>query len=158
MNSLNIKSTAYRWLIAGLIMPVLILAGTAGAQVNNELDREYISPEEMVSLSKNMKFDEAVDLLNEYAQRYTGRFIVDRTNTTEEIGIPINYQYWKEVLQYMADVKGLQIVETPRFLEIIEGEQTGAPEGTGKQEMAKEIDFSSREVRIKAIFFEGNKP
>ncbi|MCW9706815.1 type II secretion system protein GspD [Fodinibius salsisoli] len=140
-------------------MPVLILAGTAGAQVNNELEREYISPKELVSLSKNMMFDEAVDLLNEYAQQYSGRFIVDRTNTTEEIGIPINNRYWKEVLQYMADVKGLQVVETPRFLEIIEGEQTGATEGkrTGKQEILKEIDFSSREVRIKAIFFEGNK-
>ncbi|SMO85169.1 type IV pilus assembly protein PilQ [Fodinibius sediminis] len=133
--------------------------GSAVAQVGREAPvREYTSPEELVSLSKNMTFDEAVDLLNEYAQRYADKVIVDRTKTTAEIGVPINKVYWKDVLQYIADVQGYQVVETPRFYEVIAmegaGEYTGG-NGPASEEMS--LDFGSREVRIKAVFFEGNK-
>jgi type IV pilus assembly protein PilQ len=122
--------------------------------------REYVNPDEMISLSKNMTFDEAIDLLNEYSQKYVGKFIVDRTNTTEEIGIPVSKIHWREVLLYIADVQGLQVVESARYFEIREpqqSEQNRSMAGTSLAPEETPVDFGSREVRIKAIFFEGNK-
>lgn len=142
----------------------IINVSPAIAQDENELPvREYTSPEEMVSMSKDMRFDEAIDLLNEYAQRYASKVIVDRTNTTQEIGIPISKVHWKEALQYIADVQGLQVVDTPRFLEV--RQPVGQQQMTGNManrvgqtvEEKLPVNFGSREVRIKAIFFEGNK-
>lgn len=102
--------------------------------------------------------DEAIDLLNEYAQKYAGKFIVDRTNTTDPIGIPVNQVYWKEVLLYLTDVQGLQVVESDRFLEINEHEgDIHEAESDSGSIVQRTLDFGSREVRIKAVFFEGNK-
>lgn len=162
MKTINkrIKYTLFIAVVVCSLSP--FFAFDAKAQVNKEAPvREYTSPEEMVSLSKTMTFDEAVDLLNEYAQRYADKFIVDRTNTTDEIGIPISNVHWKEALLYIADVQGLVIMESARFFEIREPEvDQQAYRGTsktGKEVEELPVDFSSREVRIKAIFFEGNK-
>jgi len=161
METIVIKRVKYTLFIAMLLTAVLVLSiHSAKAQVNKETPvREYVNPAEMVSLSKNMKFNEAIEVLNEYAQRYAGKFIVDRTNTKAEIGIPINKIQWKDALQYIVDVQGLQIVETPRFFEVKVPEtqqKPGEPVMT-KQDEEKPLNFRSREIRIKAIFFEGNK-
>lgn len=121
-------------------------------------ETEFVSPQELVSLSKEMRFDEAIDLLNEYAQRYAGKFIVDRTNTRQPIGIPINQIYWKDVLLYLTDIQGLQVVDSDRFIEIVEYEESVhiTKRDSGKIEGIP-LNFGSREVRIRAVFFEGNR-
>lgn len=161
METIVIKRVKYTLFIATLLSALLAISiHSAKAQVNREAPvREYVSPAEMVSLSKNMKFSEAIDVLNEYSQRYAGKFIVDRTNTEAEIGIPINKIQWKDALQYIVDVQGLQIVESPRFFEIKQPEIQQKPDQPviTKQDNEKPLNFGSREIRIKAIFFEGNK-
>lgn len=163
METKVIKRVKYTLFIVVVLSLLALLAQSTEAQVRKEAPvREYVNPEELVSLSKDMKFDEAIDLLNEYAQRFSGKVIVDRTNTTEEIGIPFNRVHWKEVLQYIADVKGYRVVESDRYFEIIKApEERGYAEMTGKGQVKQgdenPLHFGSREVRIKAIFFEGNK-
>ncbi|WP_372637906.1 type II secretion system protein GspD [Fodinibius sp.] len=164
MITTGIKGVKHTLFIAVTVYALsLLFHQTAKSQISTETPvREYTNPEELVSLSKNMTFDEAVSVLNEYSQRYAEKVIVDRTNTTDEIGVPINQVYWKEGLQYIADVQGLQVIETSRLFEL----QPAAAEqraGYGKAVEEKRAgegalyNFGSREVRIKAIFFEGNK-
>jgi len=163
MKTIINKKIKYTLFTAVVVCSLAILwAPMAKAQGNQELPaREYYSPDEMISLSKTMTFEEAIDLLNEYAQRYADKFIVDRTNTTDAIGIPISKVHWKEALLYIADVQGLAVVESPRFFEIKEAQKDeqvyrGAVPAEAKVERIP-VNFGSREVRIKAIFFEGNK-
>ncbi len=121
-------------------------------------ETEYVSPQELISLSKEMRFDEAIDLLNEYAQRYAGKFIVDRTNTRAPIGIPINQIYWRDVLLYLTDVQGLQVIDSERFIEIVEYEEdTYVTKRDSGATQRIQLNFGSREVRIRAVFFEGNR-
>lgn len=148
--------------VATMILLMTLPHSTVHAQEGNEMEiteREFVSPQELVSLSKDMRFDEAIDLLNEYAQQFAGKFIVDRTNTTKQIGIPVNKIYWKEVLLYIADVQGLQVLDSPRFIEIVEyrDEEYSTLDNTPGEIKEKPLNFQSREVRIKAIFFEGNR-
>ncbi len=164
MKTIQTKKIKYTLSITAiLILLAPFLGSVANGQVDREVpEREYINPEEMVSLSKDMNFDEAIDLLNEYAQKYEKKIIVDRTGTTDGIGIPISKVHWKEVLHYIADVQGLVVKESPRYFEVIEphvDDRYRAAESTRVQKEAEKmpVDFSSREVRIKAIFFEGSK-
>lgn len=163
MKKLIIKRVRYTFLIVVQLGLLVVFGQSVEAQVNREAPvRDYVNPQELVSLSKYMKFDEAVDVLNEYAQRYAGKVIVDRTNTDNEIGVPINKVHWKDALQYIADVQGLQVVETNRFFEIKEPPTTKTPTDKvqtpeGTTSLGTPLNFGSREVRIKAIFFEGNR-
>jgi len=162
MKRIIIKRVKYTFLIVVQLALLFVLIQPASAQVNKEAPvREYVNPQELVSLSKNMKFDEAIDVLNEYAQRYADKVIVDRTNTDSEIGVPINKVHWKDALQYIVDVQGLKVVETSRFFEITEpttvNMASGEVQAVKGQNIIAPLNFGSREVRIKAIFFEGNR-
>ena len=157
-NLKNIKRTVSSFVM--VMGAITIFMQPAFAQnVDRVTDEtEYVSPQELVSLSKDMRFDEAIDLLNTYSQRYAGKFIVDRTNTRRPIGIPVNQIYWRDVLPFLTDVQGLEVIESERFIEIVEYEEdlfttkrdSGAIEGIP-------LNFGSREVRIRAVFFEGNR-
>lgn len=157
-----IKRVKYAVLIGVSIVLLSALIVRVKAQDNQEAPvKEYVSPEEMVSLSKDMKFDEAVDVLNGFAQKYDNKVIIDRTKNTSEIGITINKIYWKTALKYIAEVQGLVVDESPRFIEIKKpmqgtapGEQQSAPVQSNQE---TPLNFGSREVRIRAIFFEGDK-
>ncbi|SHF66211.1 type IV pilus assembly protein PilQ [Fodinibius roseus] len=163
MKVTGIKRVRYLLIIAAVCAFSLLFHQTAKSQIGVEAPvREYTNPEELVSLSKNMTFDEAVGVLNEYSQRYAKKVIVDRTETTGEIGVPINNVYWKEGLQYIADVQGLQVIESSRLFELqpaSEEQRPGYGETAGDKSAGEGTlyHFGSREVRIKAIFFEGNK-
>ncbi len=148
----------------GLLVGVAPMKQLAHAQAQDELpQREYVSPDELVSLSKDMSFGEAVDVLNEYAQRHVGKFVIDRSGTSSSINIPIRKMHWKDALQNIVYVKGLQMVETLRFFEIKEpsaDSEMGMDQRDrirDRAESEKKLSFGSREVRIKAVFFEGNK-
>lgn len=137
------------------------------SQSEEQPPREYTNPEEMISFDRRTPFQDAVEVLTNYAQQYENRFIIDRTNSTGPIGVSLPAMHWKDALNYIMRVRKLVVLESEDILEIVTEQE--AAEITASEESVQssgisgeEIDGISittgtREVRINATFFEGNK-
>lgn len=136
------------------------------AQTQNPF-REYTNPDEIVTFDKNTSYTEAIEIINQFVQEYENKFIVDLSENSGAIGVSLPPMYWKEALNYILKVQNLQLVENPDYYEIIvprnpqTGERssvnpTGVSSSSGTEEEAL-ADINTREVRINATFFVGNK-
>jgi type IV pilus assembly protein PilQ len=138
------------------------------AQAEERPPREYTNPEEMISFDRRTPFQDAIEVLTNYAQQYENRFIIDRTNTTVPIGVSLPAMHWKDALNYIMRVQGLVVLESEDILEIVTQQEAEELAGTTEDSVqssgiaGEELDGISittdtREVRINATFFEGNK-
>lgn len=142
------------------------------AQSGEQIPREYVNPEEMISFDRRTDFQDAIEVLSTYAQDFDGRFILDRTGTTGAIGVSLPAMHWKDALNYIMRIKNLAVLDSPDFFEIVTQEEIQrirSPELTqtnrsrqrsvtvGEGEDGVNISTGTREVRINATFFEGNK-
>ncbi len=140
------------------------------AQSGEQIPREYVNPEEMISFDRRTDFQDAIEVLSRYAQDFDGRFILDRTGTTGNIGVSLPAMHWQDALNYIMRIKNLAIIDSPDFFEIVTQEEIrriNSPELTqtnrqlsanvGRGEGGVNISTKTREIRINATFFEGNK-
>ena len=160
-----------RLMIKSAIISILILVGfsqVAYGQSEVAPPREFTNPEEMISFDRRTPFQDAIEVLTNYAQQYENRFIIDRTNTTGPIGVSLPAMHWKDALNYIMRVQKLVVLESEDVLEIVteaDAEALAAsPDGTvessgisGAEVDGINISTETREVRINATFFEGNK-
>ncbi|WP_445666111.1 SPOR domain-containing protein [Fodinibius sp. AD559] len=128
--------------------------------------REYTNPEEVVRFDRTTSFARAVDVINDFSQEFRGKAVINRTDTEGEIGIPVPPMHWMDALKLILRVNELHLVDKQEFLEIVtresieaeaEGQaapQTAAGGGEGEGPVAT---TQTHEVRINAIFFEGNR-
>ena len=129
--------------------------------------REFTNPEEMISFDRRTPFPDAIEVLTNYAQQYENRFIIDRTNTTGPIGVSLPAMHWKDALNYIMRVQKLVVLESEDILEIVTEQEaaalTASEESVQSSGISGEeldgiaITTDTREVRINATFFEGNK-
>src|SRR6056297_1622315 len=163
MNSRNIS--------AFLICVFIAITAIESTMAQDRYPREFTNPDEMISLDRRTSFTEAIDVLNTFAQEYENRFIIDRTGYTGPIGVTLPAMHWREALDYILRVQDFVAFEEPDVYEIVtraeadaqqqvqrRGEQAavpGATPGTGDSEI--QVNTSTREIRINATFFEGNK-
>jgi type IV pilus assembly protein PilQ len=128
--------------------------------------REYTNPEEVVTFDRTTPFSRAIDVINEFAQEHRGKAIIDRTETSAEIGISVPAMHWMDALRLILRVKELHLVEQNDFFEIVSPEsletetptQQATPTGGGSAEGEGPVATTqTHEVRINAIFFEGNR-
>lgn len=151
-------------LFSSLILAAFItclLPQQGKAQIVDPL-REYTNPDEIVTLDKNTTYSEAIEIINAFAQEYENKFIVDNSGYNGPVGVSLPPMYWKEALQYILRFQSLELLEYEDYYEIrpfraelAEGENEGSS-ATG-QPGQTEINTGTREVRINATFFEGNK-
>jgi len=145
-------------------------AEISAAQSGEQIPREYVNPEEMISFDRRTDFQDAIEVLSTYAQDFDGRFILDRTGTTGAIGVSLPAMHWKDALNYIMRIKNLIVLDSPDFFEIVtqqEAERQLSTSDTtpGSQRMPGvsrgdnelNIGTGTREIRINATFFEGNK-
>lgn len=59
------------------------------AQGRNLPVREYTNPEELVTFDRSTTFSRALDVVNQFAQKYHNKIVIDRTGTQGAIGISI---------------------------------------------------------------------
>lgn len=139
----------------------------AYSQSEERPPREYTNPEEMISFDRRTPFQDAVEVLTNYAQQYENRFIIDRTNSTGPIGVSLPAMHWKDALNYIMRVRKLVVLESEDILEIVteqeaaalsQSEESVQSSGISGEEIdGISITTGTREVRINATFFEGNK-
>ncbi|SMO35492.1 type II and III secretion system protein [Gracilimonas mengyeensis] len=124
--------------------------------------REYTNPEEVVTFDRNTSYTEAIEVINTFAQEFDDKFIVDNTARSGELGVNLPPMHWKDALRYILRFENLQLTEYEDFYEIsVPKEEANVSKqanatGVGQQsEILATTD--TREVRINATFFEGNK-
>lgn len=147
-----------------LIIFTQVFIQNANAQTKNPF-REYTNPDEIVTFDRSTSYTEAIEIFNQFAQEYENKFIVDLSGFTGSIGVSLPPMYWKEALDYILKIQNLQLVVKPDYYEIIvpqvtsEGTSGSAQDGAARGGESAEIlaDIDTREVRINATFFEGNK-
>jgi len=110
----------------------------------------YTSPDELVTLSANLPFSSAIDLLSKVSELKSGRRIVSTLQRAEPIGVEItNMQYEKALLiivQY-ADL----LLEKKEDVFVIKRKPDP---NASKDEEDIFVDADTREVRISAVFFQ----
>ncbi|MFY0684388.1 MAG: type II and III secretion system protein [Balneola sp.] len=132
------------------------------AQTQNPF-REYTNPDEIVTFDRNTSYVEAIEILNQFVQEYENKFIVDLSGYSGSVGVSLPPMHWKEALNYILTIQDLELVEKPDYYEIVVpavetngANQQNAQGATGVlEEPLANID--TREVRINATFFIGNK-
>jgi type IV pilus assembly protein PilQ len=139
----------------------LIATGLALSQIGGrprELRRTYVAPEEIVSMSKTMPFNQALQIFNDLSKKFLGKVIVDPESRTSPIGVDIDRMYWLDALELILRANKLWYEEYADYIKIVPlTEVTGvtAPAAPTEEEKAK-VEFETREVMISAVFFEAD--
>ena len=139
---------------------ILLLAFTLSGLAQNRIPREYVPEEELISLNSDLDFPNALDLLSEYAIQFSGKPIHDPKKHTMNIGIDIKSLPWRKALELILSRHGLWYVEKPHFFEIAKpsaDKDISAYGNSIKLADNSELHLGAREVKIEAIFFEGDR-
>lgn len=130
---------------------LLLMAPTVLVQAQERLPQDYTPPTDIVTLSKDMTFPQAFEVLSKVAYAREGKIIIDPLKHTGPIGVEIDALPWQKAFDVILKSHNLGYVEHEKFYEV-----TGTPEISATEE--KDVPtLDSREVRIEAIFFEGNR-
>jgi hypothetical protein len=139
----------------------LIATGLALSQIGGrprELRRTYVAPEEIVSMSKTMPFNQALQIFNDLSKKFLGKVIVDPESRTSPIGVDIDRMHWLDALELILRANKLWYEEYADYIKIVPlTEVTGvtAPAAPTEEEKAR-VEFETREVMISAVFFEAD--
>ena len=132
------------------LLVILFLAVQAYPQ--KYLEKEFkgsTNPDELVTLSPNVSFNQAIALLSKISESVTGKKIVSTVDTDDPIGIEINNMDYDKALVVLVQYKGLiydekeDVIVVKRKAEVSEDKTTDnyAP-------------VTTRDVKISAVFFE----
>ena len=140
---------------------LLICGGSVPLLAQNPNTREfrqaYANPEELVSMSRSTRFQQAMEILNEFSRKFTGKVLVSPRGMNDPIGVNIERMHWLSALEAILTVQGLRYEEGPGFLQIVDG---AAPrvETAPSDDVALDVarKFETREVLISAVFFEAD--
>lgn len=129
------------------------------AQWENEQSLSgYTNPEELVSLSSTLSFNQAVELLGEVSTRLTGRKILSLVDINEPIGVELSQISYRRALDVLVSLFDLSYSEDELGVTI---EYNTGEENSGSKEVLDEdkIDYATldtKEVKISAIIFEAD--
>jgi len=143
-SNLIFKAISCFFIIALLTNKILLFA-------QEEPPRGY-SAEEFISLSRDITMDAALEIINLLSTKYEDKMILDPREHKAKIGVVVDNMHWKRALEYILRSNQLKYNERPRHYEIVElSEQKSA------QDQENKINFATREIEIKAIFFEADQ-
>lgn len=144
-----------------LLLLFTIFSSFALSQIGGrprELRRAYIAPEEIVSMSRTMPFNQALQIFNDISKKFLGKVIIDPESRTNPIGVDIDKMHWLDAFELILRVNKLWYEEYADYIKIVPlAEVTGPPAPTAPTEEEKaKIQFETREVMISAVFFEAD--
>lgn len=133
-----------------IIIFVFALSQFVFAQDPLERDfKGYTSPDELVTLSANLPFSSAIELLSKVSELKSGRKIVSTVQRTDPIGVEITNMQYEKALLIIVQYANL-MYEKKEDVFIIKRK----PDPLAKGADDVFVDANTREVKISAIFFE----
>jgi Type II secretory pathway, component PulD len=111
-----------------------------------------IPKDQLVSLSPNLTFQQAIDLLSKVSEKAKGKKIVSTVQLSDPIGIELTNVPYDKALVALVQMKGLIYEEKEDVIIIKRKNETVPPPRTELTYAA----VDSREVKISAVFFEAD--
>lgn len=129
---------------------VVAISQLGFAQDPSERDfKGYTSPDELVTLSANLPFSNAIDLLSKVSELKSGRKIVSTVERTDPIGVEIPSMPYEKALLIIVQYANL-VLEKKENIFII----NRRPDPSAKEGDEVFVDANTREVKISAVFFQ----
>ncbi|RME01327.1 MAG: hypothetical protein D6814_01715 [Calditrichaeota bacterium] len=125
--------------------------GWFSAQAQEYFPLKSYNPDELISFSRDIPMNKALEILSNYAQRFENRIIIGTQKYTRPIGVSVEKMHWKRALEYILRSNMLKYVEHKRYYEIEPLQKTEE-----KKQESGEIDIHTREVEINAVFFQAD--
>lgn len=166
MRKMAMKFPYINFYFVCIIVLVLMPFSQGTVYAQDEYPREYTNPNDIIAFDKSTSYVEAMEVINQFLQENRNKFIIDQSGTEGTIGVNLPAMHWEDALTFILRIKSLGIKEFEDYIEIIplaelEQERTGAqpqPVATNNpNSTVGDINLQTREVRINATFFEGNK-
>lgn len=110
--------------------------------------KDYNNPDELVTLSQSLPFNEAMALLSKVSESTTGKKIVSTYSSQNPIGIEIASMPYDKAMMIIVQYNGLMLEEKEDVIVI---KKVGTEEKKPDDVYAS---VDSREVKISAVFFE----
>jgi type IV pilus assembly protein PilQ len=133
-----------------LLIILLLTAPALMLSAQNRLPQEYTSPDEIITLSADMTFEQAFEILSKISNKKEGRIIIDPLRHQGRIDVDIINLPWKRALDVILKAHHLRYAVHEKFYEV-----TGEPQQIDADKAP--ITSVSREIRIEAVFFEGDR-
>lgn len=159
---MNIKSspiflTSFRFLI--MLVSCVFLFTSQQVQAQDSYPREYTNPDEIIAFDRATTYEEAIEVINQFYQEYRNKFILDQTETGGQLGVSLPAMHWEDALDFILRIKNLSLVQHDEFVEIVPFVEDNTPTESVQAlpEQVSLINLGTREVRINATFFEGNR-
>lgn len=147
-----------------LVTFCLLFGFSTHTLAQDEPPREYTNPDEVVTFDRSTDFQRAIDVINEFSQENRNKVIIDRTDTEGALDVSVPPMHWEDALDLIMRAKDLYVVEDEEYFEIVETppgeeeeEDNEDPTAGEDGEDELDIDTETKEIRINAIFFEGNR-
>lgn len=140
------KRNLFFLLATFLAFPILLSAQTSEKDL-----RGFTPTDEVISLSANIPFNQALELISKISVKKTGKKIVSTIDKIEPIGVEITSMQYEKALIVIVQYANL-IYEVKEDVIIVK-RKMDSDEGKTKENYA---DVNSREVKISALFFEMN--
>ena len=144
-----------------LLLTLLLFISTQRVMSQDRLPvREYSNPDELIALSADVAFNDAISIIEELAMEYKDKIFVNQTSFQGVIGINIPQMHWEDALYEIAAANGLVVNQYERYYEIVdvpaeEQQAEELAEETGEDVIL--VNFGSREIEISATFFQGDR-
>ncbi len=137
-------------LIYSLLLIFLFITNVFPQKYVERRFKDYNNPDELVTLSQALPFNEAIALISKVSESTTGKKIVSTYNSTNPIGIEIESMPYDKALFMIVQYNGLTMEEKEDVIIVRrQGEEEQKP-----ADVYASVD--SREVKISAVFFEVN--
>jgi hypothetical protein len=114
------------------------------------LQKNYIPPEQIVSMSFATPFDRAISIFNELSKKFLGKLVIDPEKRTTPIGVDIESMHWKDAFERILRYNNLWYEETADYFRVVSQVKGGEGKAIEKEEKPK---LSDREVEISAVFY-----
>ncbi|MGE5498448.1 MAG: type II secretion system protein GspD [Syntrophothermus sp.] len=137
-----------------LILFIMFLFAAMPLYAQRDLEKElsgYVNPEELVTLSENLPFNKAIEILNKVSEKTTGKGIISTVELTTPIGIELTQLPFKKALTIIVQYANLMYEEKADA--IIVKNKTVQTEVKATDTYAP---INTREVKISAVFFEAD--
>ncbi len=134
------------------IIIFMIIGLNLQAQIDiKEKLKGYVNPEEIVSLSETLPFNQAIEVLSKVSEKLTGKKIVSLPNISNPIGVEIDKMPYKKALLIIVQINNLLLEETESTIIVKRKDTT-------KESLPREqyVPVSEREVKISALIFEAS--
>ena len=110
----------------------------------------YVSPDELITLSESISFDQAIQVISKVSEKVTGKKVVSPVSITTPIGIEIDKMQYKKALLIIVQYNNLLIEETESTIIV---RKKSDVKGAGDSSF---VSIDEREVKISAVMFEAN--